>query len=58
MHMAMSLVTELGLDKEYSSEARLSHGIMSEIAKNREHQSLRTNDERRCYLGVFWLDSM
>jgi hypothetical protein len=58
MYMAMSLVTELGLDKEPSSEAKLSHGVQGEVSKNRAHQYLRTNDERRCYLGVFWLNSM
>ncbi|CAJ0548655.1 Ff.00g022680.m01.CDS01 [Fusarium sp. VM40] len=57
MHMAMSLVTELGLNKEHSSEAKLSHGVPGEASKNREHQPLRTNDGRRCYLGVFWLNS-
>ncbi|KAF4414821.1 hypothetical protein F53441_14693 [Fusarium austroafricanum] len=57
MYMAMSLVTELGLDKEPSSATKTSPGVLEQLT-TQEHQSLRTSDERRCYLGVFWLNSL
>ncbi|EWG41655.1 hypothetical protein FVEG_03728 [Fusarium verticillioides 7600] len=58
MYTAMSLVTELGLDKEPSSGTRTAPGVLTEITKKQEPQPVRTNDERRCHLGVFWLNSL
>ncbi|KAK7587685.1 hypothetical protein V3481_010382 [Fusarium oxysporum f. sp. vasinfectum] len=58
MYMAMSLVTELGLDKEPSSGTRTAPGVLTEITKKQEPQPVRTSDERRCHLGVFWLNSL
>ncbi|KAF6521915.1 hypothetical protein HZS61_013443 [Fusarium oxysporum f. sp. conglutinans] len=58
MYMAMSLVTELGLDKEPSSGTGTAPGVLTEITKKQEPQPVRTSDERRCHLGVFWLNSL
>ncbi|KLP01118.1 related to cercosporin resistance protein [Fusarium fujikuroi] len=58
MYMAMSLVTELGLDKEPSSGTRTAPGVLTEITKKQEPPPVRTSDERRCHLGVFWLNSL
>ncbi|KAF4948920.1 hypothetical protein FGADI_9204 [Fusarium gaditjirri] len=40
MYMAMSLVTELGIDKDPSSGTRTSPGVLTEITKKQEPQPL------------------
>ncbi|CAM1501237.1 Fc.00g103990.m01.CDS01 [Cosmosporella sp. VM-42] len=54
----MSLVTELGIDNEPFSSTKISPGALNEISPNPKCQVERTLEERRCYLGVFWINSV
>ncbi|KAF5005057.1 hypothetical protein FDECE_8473 [Fusarium decemcellulare] len=58
MHTAMALVTELELDKEPSSNTKISPGGIDDFTRSQLPQLVRTHDERRCLLGVFWLSSI
>ncbi|KAF5538172.1 cercosporin resistance [Fusarium phyllophilum] len=49
MYMAMSLVTELGLDKDPSSGTRTAPGVLTEITKKQEPQPF---DQRNAVPGL------
>ncbi|KAF4974577.1 hypothetical protein FZEAL_8549 [Fusarium zealandicum] len=58
MHTAMSLVTELGLDKEPLSSSNTAPGALDDVTYNQITRAERTHEERRCYLGAYWTNSL
>ncbi|KAK7422996.1 hypothetical protein QQX98_001286 [Neonectria punicea] len=57
IHMAVSLVTDLGIDKEPRPFTNIAPGALKEFSRSRVPVAERTLEERRCQLGVFWLSS-
>jgi hypothetical protein len=57
MHLAMAMVSELGIDQEARPKSKISAGALRGIGKN-EPPPARTLEERRAYLGVLWMASM
>ncbi|KAH6867731.1 hypothetical protein B0T10DRAFT_569285 [Thelonectria olida] len=58
MYSAMSLVTELRLGKKQLPNTRIGPGALNEITRESVSQARMTPDEQRCYLGVFWINSV
>lgn len=57
MHTAMSLAEELGISREKSVNTKTSPGGLNDYFINQGTRE-KTNEERRCYLGLFWINSV
>ncbi|KAF2865948.1 hypothetical protein BDV95DRAFT_585460 [Massariosphaeria phaeospora] len=58
LHTAVSLLTELGLNKEPNTTSNTSPGAIGEIDRERATAVVRSLEERRALLGVFCLSSI
>ncbi|UPL02172.1 hypothetical protein LCI18_013106 [Fusarium solani-melongenae] len=58
MHTAMSLAEELGISREKSLNTKTSPGGLNDYFTTNQGARERTNEERRCYLGLFWINSV
>ncbi|KAK7418592.1 hypothetical protein QQZ08_011176 [Neonectria magnoliae] len=57
IHIAVSLATDLGIDKEPRPFTSIAPGALRKFSRSRIPVAERTLEERRCQLGVFWLSS-
>ncbi|KAH7244948.1 hypothetical protein B0J15DRAFT_500967 [Fusarium solani] len=58
MHTAMSLAEELGISREKSFSTKTSPGGLNDYFTTNQGTRDKTNEERRCYLGLFWINSV
>ncbi|EEU34191.1 uncharacterized protein NECHADRAFT_101769 [Fusarium vanettenii 77-13-4] len=58
MHTAMSLAEELGISREKSMSTKTSPGGLNDYFTTNQGTREKTNEERRCYLGLFWINSV
>ncbi|RSL51521.1 hypothetical protein CEP54_011392 [Fusarium duplospermum] len=58
VHTAMSLAEELGISREKSSNTKTSPGGLNDYFTANQGTREKTNEERRCYLGLFWINSV
>ncbi|RSM18493.1 hypothetical protein CDV31_002629 [Fusarium ambrosium] len=58
MHTAMSLAEELGISRGKSMNTKTSPGGLNDYFTTNQGTRDKTNEERRCYLGLFWINSV
>ncbi|KAF2687514.1 hypothetical protein K458DRAFT_415743 [Lentithecium fluviatile CBS 122367] len=58
LHLAVSMLTELGLNKESHAWSNTGAGAVGDLGRHRMVEATRTLEERRAVLGVFWLSSI
>ncbi|KAF2188998.1 hypothetical protein K469DRAFT_564970 [Zopfia rhizophila CBS 207.26] len=58
LHIAVAMLTELGLNKEPYAWSKTAAGALREFGRDRRAGVTRTLEERRALLGVFWMSSI
>lgn len=58
LHLAVSMLLDLGLNKEPCDGSKTGAGAFTELSKAKAMDEERTVEERRIFLGVFWVSSL
>ena len=52
------MLVELGIDKEANSHSKTSVGAFGDLGREGQVERARSLDERRVFLGVYWVNTM
>lgn len=58
LHISWAMLSELGLDKEPNNRPKTSAGAIGGLGKDHLVEDARTLEERRTFLGLYWINTM
>jgi hypothetical protein len=58
VHLASAMIVELGIDKEANYHVKTSAGALGDLGKESRVEPARSLEERRLFLGLYWINSV
>jgi hypothetical protein len=58
VHIASAMVVELGIDKEANHHVKTAAGALGDLGKDDQIEQERSLEERRIFLGLYWINSV
>jgi hypothetical protein len=58
VHIASAMMVELGIDKEANHHVKTAAGALGDLGKDSQVERERSFEERRIFLGLYWINSM